>query len=248
MLIQPTLDKLKALRLGALAQAWQEQQKVPDFHALAFDERLGLLVDAECLYRENKRMDYLLKEAKLKISSASVEGIDFSPVREIDRAVIRQLASCRFITEHQNVTITGMTGTGKTFIACALAHMACRKGFKTLYRRATRLQDELVMAKADGTYHKALARLAKLDLLLIDDWGHAPLKDHERRDFVEIFDDRCGQSATIITSQVPTDNWHDYIADPTAADALCERMLHNAHRLVLKGPSKRKEAAATEQT
>jgi DNA replication protein DnaC len=241
MLTQPTIDKLKALRLDALANAWLEQQKKPDLTKLAFDERLGMLVDAEWLYRENKRLGRSLKEAKLRLGQACIEDIDYPPRRELDRAVIRQLATCRWVEEHQNIVITGMTGTGKTYVACALAQQACRKGHRALYRRASRLTDELTLARADGTYVRLLAKLARADVLILDDWGHAPLKDQDRRDLVEVLDDRYGLRSTIMTSQLPTTKWHDHIGDPTSADAICDRVLHNSHRLVLKGPSRRKE-------
>ena len=161
MLKQPTIDKLKDLRLDAMATAWLEQQKKPDLAKLDFDERLGMLVDTEWLHRENKRVGCCLKEAKLRISQACVEDIDYPARRELDRAVVRQLATCRWIDEHQNVVITGATGTGKTYIACALAQQACRKGHRALYRRASRLADELTLARADGTYTRVLAKLAR---------------------------------------------------------------------------------------
>jgi DNA replication protein DnaC len=245
MLTQPTIDKLKTLHLETLAAAWLDQQKRPEVSKLAFDERFALLVDAEWLARENKRMTRCLKEAKLRLSQACVEDIDFSARRELDRAVVRQLATCRWIDEHQNVVITGATGTGKTYLACALAQQACRRGHRAAYRRASRLSDELTLARADGTYGRVLARLARVDVLVIDDWGHAPLKDAERRDLVEILDDRHGSRSTIMTSQLPIAKWHDHIGDPTNADAICDRVLHNAHRLVLKGPSRRKEDSTT---
>jgi DNA replication protein DnaC len=241
MLNQPTIDKLKSLRLDAMAAAWLEQQKRGDLAKLAFDERFALLIDAEWLERENKRLARCLKEAKLRLSQACVEDIDFAARRELDKAVVHQLATCRWIAEHQNVVITGATGTGKTYIACALAQQACRKGHRAVYRRASRLTDELTLARADGTYGRALARLARIDVLIIDDWGHAPPKDQERRDLVEILDDRHGLRSTIMTSQLPVAKWHDHIGDPTSADAICDRVLHNAHRIVLKGPSRRKE-------
>jgi DNA replication protein DnaC len=241
MLNQPTTDKLKALRLDAMAAAWAEQQKRGDVAKLSFDERFALLVDAEWLDRENKRLARCLKEAKLRLSQACVEDIEYTARRELDKAVIRQLATCRWIAEHQNVVITGATGTGKTYIACALAQQACRKGHRAIYRRASRLSDELVLARADGTYARALSRIARVDVLIIDDWGHAPLKDQERRDLVEVLDDRHGNRSTIMTSQLPVAKWHDHIGDPTNADAICDRVLHNAHRIVLKGPSRRKE-------
>lgn len=241
MLNQPTIDKLKNLRLDTMAAAWLEQKGKPDIGKLDFDERLGMLVDAEWLYRENRRMARCLKEAKLRLSQACVEDIDYPARRELDRAVIRQLATCRWVADHQNVVITGATGTGKTYIACALAQQACRKGHRALYRRASRLVDELTLARADGSYVRTLARIARADVLVIDDWGHAPLKDQDRRDLVEVLDDRYGLRSTIMTSQLPVSKWHDHIGDPTSADAICDRVLHNAHRIVLKGPSRRKE-------
>lgn len=241
MLNQPTIEKLKTLRLDAMAAAWLEQQKRGDLAKMSFDERLALLIDAEWLDRENKRLARCLKEARLRLSQACVEDIEYTARRELDKAVIKQLATCRWIAEHQNVVITGATGTGKTYIACALAQQACRRGHRAIYRRASRLSDELVLARADGTYARALSRLARIDVLIIDDWGHAPLKDQERRDLVEVLDDRHGLRSTIMTSQLPPSKWHDHIGDPTNADAICDRVLHNAHRIVLKGPSRRKE-------
>lgn len=243
MLTEPTLEKLNALRLFALAAAWTEQQKTPGLAKLGFDERLAMLVDAEWLDRDNKRIVRCLKDAKLRLSQACIENIDYSAKRELDRAVVRQLANCRFITEHQNIILTGATGTGKTYLACALAHQACRKGYRALYRRASRLMDELCLAHADGTFPRTLARIARVDLLVLDDWGHAPMREQERRDLVEILDDRHGLRSTIVTSQLPVSKWHDHIGDPTNADAICERIVHNAHRIVLKGPSRRKEEA-----
>lgn len=240
MLNQPTLDKLLALKLTALAAAWTEQQKNPDIARLSFDERLGLLVDAEWLHRENMRMGRRMREAKLRISGACIEDIDYSARRELDKGVVRQLATCRWIAEHQNVVITGATGTGKTYLACALAHAACRKGFRAVYRRAPRLFDELLLARADGSYAQLLARLAKVDVLVIDDWGLVATKEQERRDLLELLEDRYGTRSTIMTSQLPTTKWHDHLGDPTVADAACDRILHNAHRLALKGPSRRR--------
>jgi len=241
MLKEPTVEKLRAMRLDALADAWLAQQKQPDLAKLAFDERFGMLVDAEWLYRENRRLARALKEAKLKLSQACIEDVDYPPKRELDRAVVRQLATCRWVDEHHNVVITGATGTGKTYLACALAQQACRKGHRAIYRRASRLTDELTLARADGSYGRVLARLARTDVLVIDDWGHAPLRDQERRDLLEILDDRYGVRSTVMTSQLDPKLWHDHIGDPTNADAICDRVLHNAHKIRLKGPSRRKE-------
>jgi DNA replication protein DnaC len=203
MLTAPTLEKLQHLKLDAMAHAWGEQQQHAEMTSLAFDERFGFLVDAEWLARENKRLARALKEAKLKFPHACVEAIDYPARRELDKAVIRQLATCRWVQEHQNVIIIGATGVGKSFIGCALAAQACRKGFRAYYRRAPRLFHDLALARADGTYVRVLGKLARVDVLLIDDWGLAPLADQERRDVLEILEDRYGDRSTIITSQLP---------------------------------------------
>jgi DNA replication protein DnaC len=241
MLREPTMEKLQAMRLGAMAAAWAEQQRSADVVALAFDERFAMLVDAEWMARENKRLRRALQEAKLRIAEASVEGIDYPPRRELDKAIVRQLGTCAWVAEHQVVLVTGATGTGKTYVACALAQQACRKGHRSMYRRAPRFFDELRVARADGSYPRLLSRIARIDVLVIDDFGIAPLAETERRDLLEVLEDRYGNRATVLTSQLPPERWHDYLADPTVADAICDRVLHGAHRIALKGPSRRKE-------
>ena len=212
-----------------------------DIASLSLDERLGLLVDAEWTRRENAPIRRALREAKLKMSQACVEDIDFPAKRELDKAVVRRLSSCRWVHEHQTILITGATGTGKSFIACALARQACRKGFRAIYRPAPRLFEELALARADGTYPRALARFARFNLLVIDDFAIAPVTDEQRSDLLEMLEDRYGARATIITSQLDPSPWHDYLAEPTFADAICDRLLNDAHRLALKKPSRRKE-------
>lgn len=246
MLNEPTMEKLRALKLNAMASAWEQQQKDAEHAKLAFDERLGMLVDAEWTARENARLERNLREAKLRIAGACIEGIDYPVKRELEKSLIRQLAACRWVEEHQNVVITGAAGTGKTYIACALAQQACRKGLRAIYRRAPRLFEEVALAHADGSYGRLLTRFTKADILVIDDWGLAAPTDTERRELLEILEDRYGQRATIMTSQLPTAKWHDALGDPTVADAVCDRVLHNAHRIVLKGPSRRKDGATAE--
>jgi DNA replication protein DnaC len=241
LLTEPTLEKMKTMRLDGMAAALTEQQQQPSTTQHSFDERLAFLVDAEWTYRENKKMTRALHEAKLRLAQACVENIEYSARRELDKAVVRQLASCRWVQEHQAVLITGMTGTGKSYIACALAHQACRKGFRALYRRAPRLFDELKLGRADGTYPRLLAKLARIDVLIIDDFAISPVTDTQRADLLEVLEDRYGSRSTIVTSQLEPKLWHDYLADPTLADAICDRLLNNAHRLVLKGPSRRKQ-------
>ena len=240
MLTEPTLEKLKSMRLDAMANALVEQGGKPDVHRMVFDERLGLLVDAEWLHRENKRLTRSLREAQLRLTNACIEDIDFAASRGLDRAQVHQLATCRWVSEHQNVILTGATGTGKTYVACALAQQACRRGHRAIYRRMSRLFTELALARADGTYARALARLARADVLVLDDWAMAPVNDAERRDLLEVLEDRYGSRSTIVTSQIPPKRWHEHLGEPNHADAICDRLMHNAHRLVLKGPSRRK--------
>ncbi|WP_437644948.1 IS21-like element helper ATPase IstB [Sorangium sp. So ce362] len=241
MLKEPTMEKLYAMRLGTMAAAWLEQQQSADTVALSFDERFAMLVDAEWMARENKRLKRALTEAKLRIAEATVEGIDYPPRRELDKSFIRQLGTGKWIEEHQVVLISGATGTGKTYVSCALAQQACRKGYRAVYRRASRLFDELRLARADGSYPRQLARLARVDVLVIDDFAIAPVSETERRDLLEVLEDRYAMRATVIASQLPPERWHDYLADPTVADAICDRVLHGAHRIALNGPSRRKE-------
>ncbi|MGB5889956.1 MAG: ATP-binding protein, partial [Thermoanaerobaculia bacterium] len=205
MLNEPTLEKLRELRLNALAENWCEQRKDPKMTGLDFDERFGLLVDAEWLDRQNKRLARNLREAKLRLNDACIEGIDYPARRKLDKAVIRGLASCTWIHEHHNVVITGPTGVGKTYIACALAQQACRKGYRVLYRRVPRIFDEILLARADGTYPRWLAKVARFDVVVLDDWGLVPLAESERRDLLEIMEDRYGNRSTILTSQVPVE-------------------------------------------
>ena len=198
-------------------------------------------MDAEWLARENARLTRTLKTAKLKLSQACLEALDYPARRELDKALVRQLATGRWTAEHHHLLITGATGTGKTFVACALAHQACRQGYRALYWRVSRLFHALALARADGTYTRLLAKLARVDVLVLDDLALTPLQEAERRDLLEVLEDRYGTRSTIVTSQMPPSHWHEAIGDPTLADAICDRLLHNSHRLVLKGPSRRKE-------
>jgi DNA replication protein DnaC len=240
MLREPTLEKLHALRLRVLANTWVDQDKAPDTLALTFDERLALLVDAEMLARENARLLKNLRDAKLRLPEACIEGIDFAKDRRIDKSLLRQLASCRWVYERQTVILIGATGTGKSYLACALANQACRKGLRVFYRRAPRLFDELRLARIDGTYPRLLAKIAKTDVLVIDDFAIGQLTDDARKELLEILEDRYGLRATIVTSQLPHEKWHAFLADPTVADAICDRVIHGAHKLTLHGPSRRK--------
>lgn len=243
MLNAPTLEKLNDMRMSALAVAWQKQHEDVNITDLTFDERMGLLVDAEWLDRQNRRVERALRAARLRDNQACIEGIEYPAARRIDKAVIRQLATCRWVAEHHNVVITGATGVGKTYIACALTQRAIRNGYRAIYRRASRLFDELALARADGTYSRLLNRIARADVLVIDDWGLVRFGEAARRDLSEIMEDRHEIKSTIITSQLPVAKWHDHIGDPTIADAICDRLIHCAHRLELKGPSRRKEKA-----
>jgi DNA replication protein DnaC len=241
MLAESTLEKLTAMRIDAMATAYREQLKDPKLSRLGFDERFAMLVDAEALFRDNRRLTRRLREAKLRQGQACLEDVDYPPKRELDRAQIRQLSSCRWVAEHHNVIVSGATGVGKTFIACALGQQACRKGYRVLYRRVPRLFEELNLARADGSYAGLLARLARIDVLVLDDWGIAPLREAQRHDLLEIMEDRDNARSTVIASQLPRENWHEHIGDPTVADAVLDRIIHKAYTIALKGPSRRKE-------
>jgi len=236
-----TLDRLRTLRLGAMADAYLAQHQDAPTTALGFDERFSMLVDAEHLFRHNRALTRRLKEAKLRVPQACVEDLDPSPRRGLERALVRQLATGRWIAEHHHVLITGATGVGKTYLACALGQQACRHGYRVLYRRVPRLFDELALAHADGSYPQVLTRLARIDVLVLDDWGLTALTEAQRQDLLEVLEDRDGTRSTIITSQLPREQWHDYLGEPTVADAILDRVVHRAVAITLTGPSRRKE-------
>lgn len=246
MMIHPTLEHLHALRLRGMAAALEEQLQSSAAAELGFEERLALLVEREVTWRDNRRLQRLLQEARLRIPGAAPEDIDFRSARGLDRGVVLRLASADWVRQHQVVLVVGPTGVGKSYLACALGQAACRNGLSTRYYRLSRLLSELALARADGSYVKLLNKLAKTELLILDDWGLAPLADAERRDLLEILEDRYRTRATLITSQLPTEHWHDYIGSPTLADAILDRLVHGAHKLTLKGGSMRKRLAGTE--
>jgi len=242
MLTQPTLDKLQTLRLHGMYHALVEQLQMPDIAALTFEERCGLLVDREITERETRRLTTRLRQAKLR-QTACIEDIDYRHPRGLDKALMARLTTCQWVREHLNVLITGPTGIGKTWLGCALGHQACRDGLTALYLRLPRFLQELPLAKGDGRYGKLLTTLAKTDVLMLDDWGLAPLSDENRRDLLEIVDDRHDRRATIITSQLPVEHWHDALGDPTLADAILDRLVHTAYKIALHGESMRKRPA-----
>lgn len=205
---------------------------------LSFDERLGLMVDAEWDHRETRKVTRRLKAAKLRYS-ASLENVDFKHPRGLDRQVVLSLGNCGFVENRHNLVITGPTGIGKSYLACAFVERACRRGYKGAYLRLPRLLQQLAVGRGDGSYARILDRLVRLDLLAMDDWLLAPLRDTERRDLVEVVEDRSERASTLVASQLPVKDWHASVGDPNLADAICDRLLHKAHRLELKGPSMR---------
>jgi DNA replication protein DnaC len=240
MLIQQTLERLQELRLPGMAQALEEQLRMPDLGGLAFEDRLALLLEREITHREDRRLARHLQLARFALPAA-VEDLDFKSPRGLDRSLVLRLAGGQWIRDQQSVLISGATGTGKSYLACALGHSACRNGFSTRYFRFSRLLGELALARADGSYVKLLDRLARTPLLILDDFGLAPLTDPERRDLLELLEDRYGKRATLITSQLPFDHWHVVVADATFADAILDRLVHNAHHITLKGASMRRK-------
>ncbi|TFE65733.1 IS21-like element helper ATPase IstB [Methylacidiphilum caldifontis] len=238
MLPNATRDHLQALRLSAMAEAWARQQTDPTMAELSFDERFGLLVDAEWVHRQNRRWARRLREAQLRLA-ASPEAVDYQVPRGLDRGQFQQLLTGQWILTHQTVLLTGPAGCGKTFLACALGHAACRQDRRVRYIRLSRLLGELLVARLEHTYPQALKAWAQVDLLIVDDWGE-PLNAEQARDLWEILDDRYQRAATIITSQVPIAQWHGLFADSTIADAILDRVVHQAYRIELRGESLRK--------
>jgi DNA replication protein DnaC len=240
MLNQHTLEKLHALKLTGMATAFKQQLAQPAHEELPFEERFALLLDQEVLYRDNRRLARLLKAAKLRVN-ACVEDIDYRHPRGIDKAFMRTLAACHWVTRHHNLCLSGPTGSGKTWLACALGNQACRQGLSTRYLRLPRLLEMLRIAHGDGSYPRLMNQLAKTDLLILDDWGIQKIAAAQRNDLMELIEDRHGLKATLIASQLPVEHWHEFIGEATLADAILDRLLHNAHRLPLKGDSMRKK-------
>ena len=239
MLTQQTLQQLTQLKLNGMAEAFEQQLTQPDTHDLSFEQRLALLVERELTCRDNRRLQRLLKAARLK-QNACVEDIDYRHTRGLQRNQMASLVSCQWVRQHQNLIFVGPTGCGKSYLACALGHQACRQGLSTLYIRVNRLFEQLHIAHGDGSYVKCLARLAKTELLILDDWGLLKLTRTQANDLLELIEDRHTTGSTIITSQLPIENWYNTIGDPTLADAILDRLLHNAHKIILKGESMRK--------
>jgi DNA replication protein DnaC len=240
MLREPTLDRLCELRLRGMADAFAAQLESPDAANLSFEERLGLLLDAEWTHRRNTMLARLLREARLWLP-ACPEDVEFSAARGLDRSVWRALFTGDFARSHQHVLIVGATGTGKTYLACALGHACCRLGMRVRYLRLSRLFEDMALARLDGSYRQLFARLAKAEVLLLDDFGLAPLSAVEARELLEIVDDRYERRSIVVCSQLPLSEWHRAIADPTLADAILDRLVHGAHKFTLSGESMRKK-------
>jgi len=243
MLIHPTLDQLRALRLEGMAKALEEQLAAADLGSMSFEDRLALLIDRESLHRKNRRLLTRLRKAALRHKNACIEDVDFKAARGLDKSLVLSLASCDWLARHRNLLLTGPTGVGKTYLGCAFAQKACREGYTAHYVRLPRLFEDLRLAHADGRYPKFMASLAKTDLLVLDDWGLTPLTDADRRELLELLEDRHELRSTLVTSQLPVETWHDAIGHPTLADAILDRLVHNAYRLELRGESMRRRAS-----
>lgn len=248
MLTNPTTETLKTLKLFGMLEALEEQQQTPGVQGLSFEERVAMLVDRERLYRDNRRRTRLLRGARLKVSEASLEDVNYKAARGLDKRQIATLATGEWIRRAQNLLITGATGSGKTWIACALAQQTCRQGHSVLYYRVPRLIEELRISHGDGSYIKFLKSLSKAALIVLDDWGLTALSAQDRADLLEILDDRVNTGSTLIASQLPVDTWHAYLGEPTLADAILDRVVHHSHRIELKvpGESMRKNPKAAD--
>jgi len=244
MLLEQTMTKLNVMKLYGMAKAVETYLAQPQDPPVAPVDLLGLLVDAEWSHRESRKLDSRLKQARLRLP-ACIEDIDYRHARGLSKAAILDLASSHWAQAHQNIILTGPTGVGKSYLACALGQKACRDGFSVVYRRASRLFDELALARADGTHHLLLRRLAKAQVLILDDFGLEVLTTPQRKELHEVLDDRYASGSTVVTSQLEPKDWHPVIGDPTLADAICDRLVHNAHRLRLSGDSMRKSDALT---
>lgn len=247
MLTHPLLDKLRTLRCQGMLESLQEQLQQSDMQALSFEDRVSLMIDREWWLRENNRIKKRLKDANLR-QTASMEDIDYEPTRGLSKAVMQALSSCQWVRESQNILLMGPTGTGKSFVASALGHKSCLEGFTVRYVRCSRLFQELAVARGDGRYLKLIKQISKAQVLILDDWGVSPMNDTYRRDLLEILDDRHQHSSTIVTSQLPLQYWHDFIGDPTLADAILDRLIHNSHKIELKGESMRKKKSTLNNT
>jgi DNA replication protein DnaC len=239
MLNEQTLEKLYVMKLNGMADAFKDQLQQPNINDLPFEDRFALLVDLQWTFKENRRMKRLLSNAKLKINGC-IEDIDYKTPRGLDKSVILRLATCDWIRNAQNIIITGPTGVGKTYLACALANRACRMGYSAFYIRIPQLFQELSLARGDGSYPNLMKKLTKAKVLILDDIGLAPMTAPERRDLLEVIEDRHGLASTIVATQLPIEIWHENIRDPTIADAILDRLVHNAHKINLKGESMRK--------
>ena len=239
MLIQPLLDKLTQLRLPGIRAGLEEQLQNPQYAELSFEDRLGLLVDLECTRRADNSLRRRIKTARFTLP-ATIEDLDLSPARGLERSLILELAQGEWIRRHLNILVLGPTGAGKSYMACALGHAACRQGFSVRYQRTSRLLHEIMLSHADGSYPKLLTKLARVQLLIFDDWLRDPLTPSQARDLLEVLDDRYGRSSTLVATQIPVEDWHDRLPDPTLGDAILDRLVHNSYRLELKGESMRK--------